>query len=71
MHGAELVGPERAPELHRARDGEVEPVDEHHYDESPANRCRDGLRHVMFERGVLPLVLLRQSHEEEDHDGHE
>ena len=64
VHRAELVGPQRAPELHRAGDGEVEPVDEHHHDEAPAHRCGDRLRHLVHECVVLALVLLGQPHEE-------
>ena len=64
VHRAQLVGPQRAPELHRARDGEVEPVDEHHHDEPPAHRSRDGLGHFVHEGVVLALVLLREPHQD-------
>ena len=65
VHRTQLVGPQRAPELHRAGDGEVEPVDEHHHDEPPAHRRGDRLGHFVHEGVVLALVLLGEPHEEE------
>ena len=65
VHGAQLVGPERAAELHGAGDGEVEPVDEHHHDEPAPDRRGDRLRHFVHERVVFALVLLGQAHEED------
>ena len=71
VHRAQLVGAQRAAELHRAGDGEVEPVDEHHHDEPAPHRRGDGLRHLVHERVVFAFVLLGQAHEEHDHDRHE
>ena len=61
VHGAELVGTQRASELHRSGDGDVEAVDEHHDDEPAPHRRRDRLRNVVLQRRVLALVLLRAS----------
>ena len=68
VDGPQLVGSQRAAELHGAGDREVEAVDEHHDHEPLAHRRRDGLRNVVRERFVLGLVLLGQAHEQEDHD---
>ena len=65
VHGAQLVGPQRAAELHRPGDREVEPVDEHHHDEpacAPARATAFGTS--CSSARVFALVLLGQAHEE-------
>ena len=54
-----------------ARDGEVEPIDEHHHHQPAAHRRGDGLRHFVDEGVVLALVLLREPHQDHDHHRHE
>ena len=77
VHGAQLVGRERAGVLDGPGGGHVEPVDEHQHHVAAQDRRGGGGGHVVLELLGLPLVLPveaqqhdhEQRHDDEHHPG--